>query len=108
MTMKLHRWDAADDIRTLADCRLYLQLCSEEDNGDGAMIRHALDAIARSRAGKQVARKVGITHDALMFALADKASDAVVTAAHVLGALGLTLHAGRRPPVEHLRRAVAR
>lgn len=55
------KWDVTEDLRTKEDARLYLEACSEEDPGDGSLIRAALNDIARARNMSQLAREVGIT-----------------------------------------------
>lgn len=49
MTEKFTRWDSADYLKTEEDMALYFSICTEEDLGDGSLIRSALGAIARAR-----------------------------------------------------------
>jgi len=49
MTKKFTRWDAADYLVSEEDVALYLNICMQEDPGDGSLIRAALDDIERAR-----------------------------------------------------------
>ncbi len=48
MTETFSRWDAADQLRTREDARLYLEACADEDPGDGSLIRAVLNDVARA------------------------------------------------------------
>ena len=47
MPEKLTEFDAAEYIETVEDARQHLELCAEQDPGDGSAIRAALNTIAR-------------------------------------------------------------
>jgi len=45
--IKLRQWNSAEHLKTEEDIALYLEACMEE--GDQALIDHALGVIARAR-----------------------------------------------------------
>jgi DNA-binding phage protein len=48
MPDKLTEFDAAEYIETVEDARQHLELCAEQDPGDGSAIRAALNTISRA------------------------------------------------------------
>ena len=50
VTETFSEWDAADHLRTPEDVRPYVQACTDEDPGDGSLIRAALNDVARGSA----------------------------------------------------------
>ena len=48
MPEKLTEFDAAAFIQTVEDARQHLELCAEQDPGDGSAIRAGLNTIARA------------------------------------------------------------
>lgn len=93
MTEKFSRWDAADDLKTEEDIRLYFEACLEEDPGDGSLIRSALGDIARARGMTQLARDTGLAREGLYKALSAEGNPEFTTVMKVIKALGLKLHA---------------
>ena len=93
MTELFSRWDSADYLHTEEDIALYFDACVEEDEGDGGLIRHALDVIARARGMARLANDTGLTHDSLAQALAPDGNPEFATVMKVIKALGLRLHA---------------
>ena len=83
------RWDAADYIRTADDARSYLEAATEEDPGDGSLIRAALSDIARAKNMSQLARDVGMTREGLYKALSEKGNPSFSTVMKITRALGL-------------------
>ena len=61
--------------------------------GDGAVIRHALNIVARAHGMSQLARDAGVTREALYKALGPDGDPKLSTVLGVLGALGVTLSA---------------
>lgn len=61
--------------------------------GDGAVIRHALNIVARARGMSALARDAGVTREALCKALGPEGDPKLSTVLGVLGALGVTLSA---------------
>ena len=89
MAEKFTRWDAADYIRTVDDARSYLEAATEEDPGDGSLIRAALSDIARAQNMSQLARDVGMTREGLYKALSEKGNPSFSTVMKITRALGL-------------------
>ncbi len=91
-TEQFSHFDSADYLDTQEDFRLYLDACTEEDPGDGSLIRAALLDIARARNMSQLAREVGISREGLYKALSDKGNPSFAVVLKVARALGLELH----------------
>ena len=102
-TKQFSHFDSADYLDTQEDFRLYLDACTEEDPGDGSLIRAALLDIARARNMSQLAREVGISREGLYKALSDKGNPSFAVVLKVARALGLELHfsAHHEPEVSH-------
>lgn len=94
MTEKFSRWDAAHDLKTEEDIALYFKICTEEDPGDGSLIRAALAAISRARGMTQLARDTGLSRDGLYTALSSEGNPSFATILKVTHALGLKLQGG--------------
>ena len=94
MTEKFSRWDSADDLNTEEDMALYFEICTEEDLGDGSLIRSALGAISRAKGMTQLARDTGLSRDGLYSALSSEGNPSFATILKVMHALGLKLYGG--------------
>lgn len=92
MTETFTRWDAAEDLHTLEDMRLYLDACLDDDPGDGSLIRAALGDMARARGMTQLARDTGLAREHLYRALSAEGNPEFATIMKVIRALGLKLH----------------
>ena len=92
MTEKFSRWDSADYLKTEEDMALYFEICTEEDPGDGSLIRAALGAISRARGMTQLAKETGLSRDGLYTALSSEGNPSLATILKVTRALGLKLH----------------
>ncbi len=62
--IKLRPWDSGEHLKTEEEMLLYLEACLEE--GDAALIAHALDVIAKARGKTHLARDIRAL-DARMF-----------------------------------------
>ncbi len=93
MAEKFTRWDAADDLKTEAEMVQYLDICLEEDPGDGSLIRRGLGSIARARGMTQLAHDTGISREGLYRALSADGNPEFGTVMKVIRALGVKLHA---------------
>lgn len=62
-------------------------------SGDAAVIRNALNLVARARGMTQIAREAGVTREALYRALSPEGDPRMSTLLGVLGALGVKLSA---------------
>lgn len=94
MTETFSRWDAADDLRTREDARLYLEACADEDPGDGSLIRAALNDVARARNMAGLAREAGMSREGLYKALSAEGNPTFATVLRITRALGLQLRIG--------------
>lgn len=93
MTEQFSRFDAAEYLKTPEDMVAYLDACFEEDAGDGALIRAALNDIARAKGMTQIARDTGLGRESLYKALGSSGNPEFATIIKVMKALGLKLHA---------------
>ncbi len=82
-------FDAADYLKTEADCAQYLSVVLED--GDPALLAAALGDVARARGMSQVARDAGITREGLYKALSAEGNPSVATVLKVMRALGLQI-----------------
>jgi probable addiction module antidote protein len=92
MAEKFTRWDPVDHLKTEEDMALYLDACLEEDDGDGKLVRAALNDVARARGMSQLARDAGISREGLYKALSASGNPEFATVLKVIKALGLKLH----------------
>jgi probable addiction module antidote protein len=90
--VKISAFDAANYLKTDADCLAYLQACIDEAGDDPSVIAGALGAIARARGGmSKVARSAGLTREGLYKALAKDGNPSLGTVLKVSRALGVRL-----------------
>ena len=90
--VKLTRWDVVDYLDTEEDMALYLDACMEEDSGDGALIRTALNNIARAKGMGKLAESAGMTRQGLYKALSSEGNPSFATMMKIIKALGVKLH----------------
>jgi len=86
------QWDAADHLKTEQDIIAYLEACTEDDPGDGSLIRVALGDIARAGNLTKLARNIGMSREGLYKALSDDGNPTFTTVFKVLRGLNLGLH----------------
>ena len=89
--IKLRQWDSAEHLKTEEEMVLYLEACLEE--GDAALIAHALGVIAKARGMTQLARDTGLSRESLYKALSGEGNPEFATVMKVIKALGFQLHA---------------
>ena len=85
------RWDAADYIKTEQDVRGLLRAATDEDSGDGSVIRAVLRYIARTQNVSALARRTGLSRSTINEALSEDGNPTLATLLKVTGALGLRL-----------------
>lgn len=90
-TTELRPWDSAEHLKTEEDMVLYLEACLEE--GDAALIAHALGVIAKARGMSQLARDTGLSRESLYKALSGEGNPEFATVMKVVKALGFQFHA---------------
>ena len=88
---KTKPYDAAEYLETEEDMAAYLEAALEE--GDPALVVHALGNIARARGMSQIARRTGLRRESLYKALSPEGNPEFATVLKVVQALGIELHA---------------
>lgn len=89
MTVELTQWDSADHLKTKADIAAYLEVVFEQ--GDAALITHALGVIARAEGMTALAKQAGLTRASLYKALSGDGNPEFATVLKIVHALGLKL-----------------
>lgn len=89
MPLETSKWDAAEYIESEEAVFAYIEAAFED--GDPAVITHALGNVARARGMTSIAREAGVTREALYKALTENGDPKLSTLLGVLKALGLTL-----------------
>jgi len=90
MALQTTRWDSAEYLKTDEDIAAYLDAVLEE--GDPALVSHALGIIARARGINQMVDETGLARDSLCNALSAEGNPEFATVMKVINALGLRLH----------------
>ena len=88
---KTRPYDAAEHLETEDDIIAYLEAALED--GDPAVIVHAIGNIARARGMSQIARDAGLGRESLYKALSPEGNPEFATVLKVVKALGIRLHA---------------
>ena len=88
---KTKPYDAAEYLETEEDMAAYLQAAL--DDGDPAVVIHALGTIARAHGMSQIARQTGLRRESLYKALSPEGNPEFATVLKVVQALGIELHA---------------
>ena len=89
MTETFERWDAARDLKDREEVRRYLEACTEQDPGDGSLIRAALNDIARAHSVTELAHETGMTRVGIYEALAPDGNPTFSTLMRITRALGM-------------------
>jgi probable addiction module antidote protein len=82
-------WDSAAYLKTNADIADYLEAVLED--GDPALVAHALGVIARAKGMTKIARATGLGRESLYKALSADGNPELATVLKVMRALGLKL-----------------
>jgi probable addiction module antidote protein len=82
-------WDSAKHLKTEDDIAHYLEAVFED--GDPALIGHALGVVARAKGMSKIARAAGLGRESLYKALSPDGNPEFVTVLKVMRALGLKL-----------------
>ncbi len=85
----LPEFDMAQQLKTEEDIAAFVTMAIED--GDAAELAHALGVAAKARGMSEVARKTGITREALYKALKPNAKPRFDTISRVCAALGVRL-----------------
>lgn len=94
MTSKIHvadlpEFDMAQQLKSEEDIAAFVTMAIEE--GDAAELAHALGVAAKARGMSEIAKKTGITREALYKALKPNAKPRFDTISRVCAALGVRL-----------------
>jgi probable addiction module antidote protein len=90
LAVKQPGYDATAYLRNEADMAAYLDAALED--GDPAVVVHALGNIARARGMTQLARDTGMGRESLYKALSPNGNPEFATVMKVVRALGIRLH----------------
>jgi probable addiction module antidote protein len=88
---KTKKYDVAEYLESEEDMAAYLQAALED--GDPALVIHALGNIARARGMSQIARDTGLRRESLYKALSPDGNPEFATVLKVVQALGIKLNA---------------
>lgn len=88
---KTRPYDVADHLESDEDMVAYLEAALED--GDPAIVVHAIGNIARARGMSQIARDAGLGRESLYKALSPDGNPEFATVLKVVKALGIKLHA---------------
>ena len=86
---KTTRWDSADHLETAEDIAACLEAVF--DDGDPALINHALGVVARAKGMTEIAQRAGMGRQSLYKALSAAGHPEFSTLLTVVRALGLKL-----------------
>ncbi len=87
--LKTRPYDSAEYLNTEEDIANYLEAVFED--GDPALIAHALGVVARAKGMAKVAKKAGLGRESLYKALSKDGNPKIETVVKVMHALGLKL-----------------
>ena len=82
-------WDVANYLETEEDIILYLEAASEDDPGDGSLIRTALRDVTRAQNMSGLAQQVGMSRAGLYKALSPNGNPSFATIMRLTRALGM-------------------
>jgi probable addiction module antidote protein len=82
-------WDSAASLKSPTDVADYLEAVFED--GDPALVAHALGVVARSKGMAKIARSTGLGRESLYKALSRDGNPELATVLKVMHALGLKL-----------------
>ena len=91
MALVTSAWDTAVLLDSPEAITAYIEAAFED--GDTALISHALGVVARARGMSQIARDAGMSRDAVYKALSRDGNPTLSTLSKVMGAMGLQLSA---------------
>lgn len=89
MQVETTAYDSAAYLKTKEDVAAYLEAAFEE--GDAALIAHALGVVARAEGMTEVAKQAGLTRASLYKALSADGNPEFSTVLKVIQALGLKM-----------------
>jgi probable addiction module antidote protein len=87
--IKTRPYDSAEYLKTEEDVANYLEAVFED--GDPALVAHALGVVARAKGMAKIAKKAGLGRESLYKALSKGGNPKIETVLKVVHALGLKL-----------------
>ena len=93
-TLKISKWDAAEDMDTKEDVLAYLEVALEEN--DMEFLFKAISDIERSKGMAQIAKELNLNRVGLYQALSEKGNPSFTTMIKVLDNLGYRLQLIRK------------
>ncbi|HEY2068737.1 MAG TPA: addiction module antidote protein [Rhizomicrobium sp.] len=87
--LKTRPYDSAEYLKTEKDIANYLEAVFED--GDPALIAHALGVVARARGMTEVAKNAGLGRESLYKSLSKKGNPNIGTVVKVIHALGISM-----------------
>ena len=91
MALETTPWDSPELLVSKEAIAAYIEAAFED--GDPALIKHALGVVARTKGMSQLARETGITREGLYKALSSDGDPKLSTLLSVLKALGMKVSA---------------
>lgn len=91
MSIETTKWDASEYLDSPESITAYIEAAFED--GDPAVITHALGNVARARGMTSIAKEAGVTREALYKALSERGDPKLSTLLGVMKALGMKLAA---------------
>lgn len=82
-------WDPTERLKDMEYARLYVEACSEEDPGDGNVIRASLQDVVRAQNTSALAREIGMSREGLYKALSRDGNPSFATIMRLTRALGV-------------------
>lgn len=82
-------WDPTERLKDMDYARLYVEACSEEDPGDGNVIRASLQDVVRAQNISALAREIGMSREGLYKALSPDGNPSFATIMRLTRALGV-------------------
>ena len=92
MSEKYQKFDASDYVKTDADVRELLRAATDEDPGDGTVIRAVLKQVAQAHNMSALARDTGLNRSNLYDVLSEDGNPTLETLLKVTRSLGLRLY----------------
>jgi probable addiction module antidote protein len=87
--LKTRPYDSAEYLKTEKDIANYLEVVFED--GDPALIAHALGVVARAKGMTKIAKKAGLGRESLYKSLSSNGHPEIGTAVKVIHALGIKI-----------------
>jgi probable addiction module antidote protein len=91
MKSKTADWDSAELLDSSEAMEAYIEAAFED--GDAALIAHALGVVARAQGMSKIAKDAGLSRDAVYKALSREGNPTLLTLSKVLSAMGMKLTA---------------